>query len=66
MTMTMESPPAISAGQQLPFPLGRRAVPSPTLPPHEVWAGLPPLAQAQVREVFILVVREVLRATDRR
>jgi hypothetical protein len=38
----------------------------PALPPHEVWAGMPPLTQAQVREAFLLVAREVLRAADRR
>ena len=61
MTIPMEPPPATPAGHQLPLPLG-----PPPLPPHQIWAGLPPLTQAQVREVFILVVREVLRATDRR
>ncbi len=65
MTMPMECQPAAPAGQQLPLPLGPPAAP-PTLPPHQIWAGLSPLAQAQVREVFLLVVREVLRATDRR
>ncbi len=66
MTMPMARPPATPAGQQLPLPLGPQAVPPPTLPPHQVWAGLSPLTQAQVREVVLLVVREVLRATDRR
>jgi hypothetical protein len=65
MTMPMECPPAIAAGRQLPLPLKLQAVP-PTLPPRQVWAALPPPMQAQVRAVFVLVVREVLRATDRR
>lgn len=64
--MPMPMGPPIPTGQQLPLPLGPQAVPPPTLPPHEVWARLSPLTQAQVRQVFILVVREVLRATDRR
>ncbi len=53
-------------GQQLPLPLDLRARPSPVLPPHQLWAALPPQVQAQVRAVFILVAREVLDATDRR
>ncbi len=65
MTMPRECPPAISAGRQLPLPLEPQAAP-PTLPPRQVWAGRPPLMQAQVRAVFVLVVREVLRAADRR
>ncbi len=65
MTVPMECPPATPAGHQLLLPLGPWAAP-PTLPPHQVWAALPPLTQAQVREVFLLVVREVLRAVDRR
>ena len=66
MPMPMERPPALPAGRQLRLPLGPPAVPPPMLPPHEVWAGMPPLTQAQVREAFLLVAREVLRAADRR
>ena len=66
MPMLMEGPPARPAGRQLRLPLGPPAVPPPLLPPHEVWAGMPPLTQAQVREAFLLVAREVLWATDRR
>jgi hypothetical protein len=65
MTVPMGRPPERARGQQLPLPLEPRAA-APTLPPHQVWAALPPLTQAQVRDVFLLVVREVLRATDRR
>ncbi len=64
MPMPMEPPSP--TGQQLPLPLGPQAVPPPTLPPHEVWAWLSPLMQAQVRAVVLLVVREVLHAADRR
>ena len=64
MIMPMERPAESAWGQQLPLPLEPRA--APTLPPHQIWATLPPLRQAQVREVFLLVVREVLRAADRR
>lgn len=63
MTMPRECPPAIPTGRQLPLPLEPPAA-TPTLPPRHVWAGLSPLMQAQVREAVLLVVREVLRATD--
>lgn len=63
MTMPRECPPAIPTGRQLPLPLEPSAA-TPTLPPRHVWAGLSPLMQAQVREAVLLVVREVLRATD--
>ena len=65
MMVPMERPPESAGGQQLPLPLQPQAA-APTLPPHQVWAALPPLTQARVREVFLLVVREVLRAVDRR
>ena len=65
MTMPMARPPETVRGPQLPLPLAPRAAP-PLLLPHQVWAGLPPLTQAQVRETFVLVVREVLHAADRR
>ncbi len=65
MMVPMERPPESAWGQHLPLPLQPQAA-APTLPPHQVWAALPPLTQAQVREVFLLVVREVLRAVDRR
>ena len=64
--MPMPVEPPGPPGPPLPLPLGPQIVPPPTLPPHEVWAGLSPLTQAQVRAVFILVVREVLHAADRR
>ena len=62
--MQMPMGPPLPPGRQLPLPLGPQAVPPPTLPPYEVWARLSPLTQAQVRAAFILVVREVLHATD--
>jgi len=65
MMVPMERPPQSARGQQLPLPLEPQAAAAP-LPPHQVWAALPPRAQAQVRELFLLVVREVLRAADRR
>jgi hypothetical protein len=65
MAVPMERPPEAVRGQQLPLPLEPQAA-APTLPPHQIWAGLPPLTQARVREAFILVVREVLHAADRR
>ncbi len=65
MTVPMEHPPGTVRGQQLPLPREPRAG-APTLPPQQIWAGLPPLTQARVREAFILVVREVLHAADRR
>ena len=64
--MPMPVEPPGPTGPQLPLPPGPQLAPPPTLPPHEVWAGLSPLTQAQVRAVFILVVREVLHAADRR
>jgi hypothetical protein len=66
MTIPMERPPALPAGQQLPLPLGPQVVPPPTVRPREVWAGLPVRAQAQVREAVLVVVREVLHAASRR
>jgi hypothetical protein len=66
MTMPLERPTAIPAGQQLPLPLGPPVVPAPTLRPHEVWAGLPLRTRTQVREAVLVVVREVLRAANRR
>jgi hypothetical protein len=68
MTVSLERPPESVRGQQLPLPmdLEPQAGPPPVLPPHLVWAALPPLAQAQVRAIFILVAREVLHAADRR
>jgi hypothetical protein len=66
MTVPLEPPPAIVRGQQLPLPMASPAGPPPVLPPHQIWAALPPLVQAQVRAIFILVAREVLHAADRR
>jgi hypothetical protein len=66
MLMPRERPSTPSVGQQLPLPLGPPALPAPTLAPQQVWAGLSPQAQARVREAVLLVVREVLHATDRR
>jgi hypothetical protein len=65
MTMPRECPPAIPAGRQLPLPLEAEAAP-PTLPPRQVWAGLSPRMQTQVRAAFVRIVREVLHAADRR
>jgi hypothetical protein len=65
MTMPRACPPALPTGRQLPLPLEPPAAP-PTLPPRHAWAGLSPPMQAQVRAAFVLVVREVLHAADRR
>jgi hypothetical protein len=63
MAVPMERPPETVQGQQLPLPLEPQAA-APTLPPQQIWAGLPPLTRVRVREIFIQVVREVLHAAD--
>ena len=65
MTAPLKRLPATTRRQQLPVPVAPPAVP-PVLAPHQVWAGLPPLARARVWATFVLVAREVLHAADRR
>ena len=64
MTATLEHSTATRRGQPRPGPLTRPTTPPLVLPPHLIWARLPPLVQAQVQATFILVAREVLHAAD--